>query len=81
MGGADFPFYGLRAPLTRGSPRGEPVRSADEGKPHDLADHRLVRRTGTMTPAEQLSGGGRVGAAISNAVVGVMHDYTGRGPT
>jgi len=30
---------------------------------------------------EQLPAGGSVGAAISNAVVRVMHDYTGRGPT
>ena len=34
-----------------------------------------------MTANEQLAGGGQVGAAISNAVVSVMHDYTGRGPT
>jgi uncharacterized protein YbcI len=31
-------------------------------------------------PEEQLSGG-RLAAAISNAVVGLMSDYTGRGPT
>jgi uncharacterized protein YbcI len=31
-------------------------------------------------PEQQLSGG-RLAAAISNAVVGLMSDYTGRGPT
>jgi uncharacterized protein YbcI len=34
-----------------------------------------------MAVDEHLPGGGSVGAAISNAVVGILHDWTGRGPT
>src|SRR4051794_35621510 len=36
---------------------------------------------GRMTADEHLASGGAVGAAISNAVVRVMHEHTGRGPT
>ena len=35
----------------------------------------------TSTPAPPLLSAGSISAAISNAVVGLLHDYTGRGPT
>jgi uncharacterized protein YbcI len=34
-----------------------------------------------MTDAEQRAAGGALYSAISNAVVGIVHEYTGRGPT
>jgi uncharacterized protein YbcI len=33
------------------------------------------------TPVEPVTSLGSLSAAISNAVVGLLHDYTGRGPT
>ncbi len=34
-----------------------------------------------MTDATQRAAGGALYSAISNAVVGIVHEYTGRGPT
>ena len=34
-----------------------------------------------MTDAAQRAAGGALYSAISNAVVGIVHEYTGRGPT
>ena len=34
-----------------------------------------------MTDAEQRAAGGALYSAISNAIVGIVHEYTGRGPT
>jgi uncharacterized protein YbcI len=34
-----------------------------------------------MTDAEQRAAGGVLYSAISNAIVGIVHEYTGRGPT
>lgn len=35
----------------------------------------------TPAPAPPAASGGSLSAAISNAVVGLVHDFTGRGPT
>jgi uncharacterized protein YbcI len=35
----------------------------------------------TNAPTATVSHGGSLSAAISNAVVGLLHEYTGRGPT
>ena len=34
-----------------------------------------------MTDAAQRAAGGALYSAISNAIVGIVHEYTGRGPT
>jgi len=36
---------------------------------------------GAVVPVVPVIPGGSLSAAISNAVVGLLHDYTGRGPT
>ncbi|MBW3607457.1 MAG: DUF2294 domain-containing protein [Actinobacteria bacterium] len=60
------PLFSRAAPF----PRGRDRSGLDARRPHS-------------TPAAAASdrGSGTLSAAISNAVVGLLHDYTGRGPT